>query len=408
MEHFDTLIIGGGAAGLMAAIQAGSLGQKVAIAEKNHSVGEKILLSGKGRCNFSNAESDFNIFLSKYVRGGDFLRTALKKFSPLDVRNFFYKIGVPFVEERGKRIFPSSGDAQKVVAALVARCKKFNVKILRSTPVKGLRVKNNFIQAVITDKDELIANKYILATGGKSFPKTGSTGDGYFFAEQAGHSITNLYPALVPVKIKQTWVKLASGCNLKNIRLDVYLDGEKIATRFGEMEFTNFGISGPVVMDLSSYIPDWEGEIFFSLDLKPALTQDVLIRRIKRDIQEKYQGKKFRALLRGLIPAGIMNLMIELIDIPPDKKVEYLSDEELINISNGLKNIRLDFSGLFGYNHAIVTRGGVNLDEVEAETMRSKLCKNLYFAGEILDINGLSGGFNLQACWSTGYLAGLS
>ena len=409
MEKFNTLIIGGGAAGLMAAVRSASLGRKVAIAEKNHSVGEKVLISGRGRCNFTNAEPDINTFISKYGDNGKFLYSAFNKFSPADTVKFFNKIGVESVEERGKRIFPASGGSQRVLDALIMQCKKFNVKIMRSTPVKALKVKNSRVQYVITDNDEYTADKYIIATGGKSYPKTGSTGDGYDFARQAGHTVTKLFPALVPVRTKETWVKLASGCNLRNVRLNVILDNQKIDERFGEMEFTNFGVSGPIVMDLSSHVPDWmDGNraVEFSLDLKPTLTHEILIERIKRDIK-KFEGqRRFFGLVRSLVPAGMVKLILELSDVPHDKPVEYISDEEISELAYLLKDIRMNVNGLWSFNNAVITRGGVKLDEIDPTTMKSKICENLYFAGEILDLNGPSGGFNLQICWSTGYVAG--
>ena len=406
MENFDTLIIGGGAAGLMAAIQASSRGQKVAIAEKNHSVGEKLMISGKGRCNFTNAEPDINAFIAKYGENGKFLYSAFSKFGPVETREFFNKIGVESVEERGKRIFPASGGSQRVLDALIMQCKKFNVKIMRSTPVKALKIKNSKIERVITDNDEFTADKYIIATGGKSYPKTGSTGDGYIFAKQAGHTITNLYPALVPIRTRETWVKLASGCNLKNVRITVNHNGKDIDSRFGEMEFTNFGISGPIVMDLSAHVPDWQGDLIFSLDLKPTLTHGILIERVKREIKKFYGHKKFFGLVRSLVPAKMVKLILELSDIPHDKPIEYISDEEIFEFVKLLKDIKMNINGLWSFNNAVVTRGGVSLKEVEPSTMKSKLCENLYFAGEILDLNGPSGGFNLQICWSTGYIAG--
>ena len=409
MEKFNTLIIGGGAAGLMAAVRSASLGRKVAIAEKNHSVGEKVLISGRGRCNFTNAEPDINTFISKYGDNGKFLYSAFNKFSPADTVKFFNKIGVESVEERGKRIFPAAGGSQRVLDALIMQCKKFNVKIMRSTPVKALKVKNSRVQYVITDNDEYTADKYIIATGGKSYPKTGSTGDGYDFARQAGHTVTKLFPALVSVRTKETWVKLASGCNLRNVRLNVILDNKKIDERFGEMEFTNFGLSGPIVMDLSSHVPDWmDGNraVEFSLDLKPTLTHEILIERIKRDIK-KFEGqRRFFGLVRSLVPAGMVKLILELSDVPHDKPVEYISDEEISELADLLKDIRMNVNGLWSFNNAVITRGGVKLDEIDPTTMKSKICENLYFAGEILDLNGPSGGFNLQICWSTGYVAG--
>ena len=406
MERYNTLIIGGGPAGLMAAIRAASLGQKTAILEKNPSVGEKLLLSGKGRCNFTNAESDIDSFISRYGDNGKFLYSAFSKFGPLRTREYFSSIGVKFVEERGKRIFPKEGGSQRVLDSLLMQCKKFHISIIRHTPAKAFRVRNHKIEYVITDSDELRADKYILATGGKSYPRTGSTGDGYTFAQQAGHTITELFPALVPIRTRETWPKLASGCNLRNIRLHVILDGKEIDDRFGEMEFTNFGISGPIVMELSSHVPDWHGDLVFSLDLKPSLTPEILTERIKRDIQ-KFTGKRrFYGLVRSLVPAGMVRLILELSDIPHDKPVEYISDEEIFDLMTLLKNIRMNINGLWSFNNAVVTRGGVSLKEIDPATMKSKLCDNLYFAGEILDLNGPSGGFNLQICWSTGYIAG--
>lgn len=406
MEKFDTLIIGGGPAGLMAAIRASSLGQKTAIAEKNHSVGEKLLISGRGRCNFTNAENDIDIFLAHYGKKGKFLYSAFSKFGPFRTREYFKSIGVEYVEERGKRIFPIEGGSQRVLDALLMQCRKYGVKIMRNTPVTAMRTKNGHVDYIVTENNEYKADKYIIATGGKSYPKTGSTGDGYEFARRAGHTITPLYPALVPVRTRETWPKLASGCDLRNIRLKVILDGVEIYSRFGEMEFTNFGVSGPIVMEISSLIPDWEGELQFSLDMKPSLTPEILIKRVKREISQHSGHGRFRGLVRSLVPSKMVSLILELSDIPHDKPVEYISDDEIAEFVKLIKDIRMNINGLWSYNNAMVTRGGVSLDEVEPSTMKSKLYDNLYFAGEILDLNGTSGGFNLQVCWSTGYIAG--
>ena len=406
MEKFDTLIIGGGPAGLMASIRASSLGQKTAIAEKNHSVGEKLLISGRGRCNFTNAENDIDIFLAHYGKKGKFLYSAFSKFGPFRTREYFKSIGVEYVEERGKRIFPIEGGSQRVLDALLMQCRKYGVKIMRNTPVTAMRTKNGHVDYIVTENNEYKADKYIIATGGKSYPKTGSTGDGYEFARRAGHTITPLYPALVPVRTRETWPKLASGCDLRNIRLKVILDGVEIYSRFGEMEFTNFGVSGPIVMEISSLIPDWEGELQFSLDMKPSLTPEILIKRVKREISQHSGHGRFRGLVRSLVPSKMVSLILELSDIPHDKPVEYISDDEIAEFVKLIKDIRMNINGLWSYNNAMVTRGGISLDEVEPSTMKSKLYDNLYFAGEILDLNGTSGGFNLQVCWSTGYIAG--
>ena len=406
MEKFDTLIIGGGPAGLMAAIRASSLGQKTAILEKNDSLGEKLLISGRGRCNFTNAEDDINTFIEKYGDNGKFLYSAFSRFGPRETLVFFANIGIELQEERGKRVFPKEGGSQRVLQALISQCRKYNVSFIRNSPAKALKVKDGRVSLVITENNEYSADKYILAAGGKSYPRTGSTGDGYRLAQQAGHTITELYPALVPIKTRETWPRLASGCNLRNVRIHVLLDGKEVDERFGEMEFTNFGISGPIVMELSSHVPDWKGELVFSLDLKPSLTHEILTERIKRDI-EKFRGhRRFFGLVRSLVPAQMVRLILELSDIPHDKPVEYISDEEIDEFVTLMKDIRMNINGLWSFNNAVVTRGGVNLKEVDPATMRSKLCDNLYFAGEILDLNGPSGGFNLQICWSTGYIAG--
>ena len=409
MAKFDTLIIGGGPAGLMAAIRASSFGQRVAVVEKNPSVGEKLLISGRGRCNFTNGEDDINAFISRYGDNGKFLYSAFSKFGPRQTLVFFANIGLEFVEERGKRIFPKEGGSQKVLDRLLLECKKNNVKILRSSPVKALKLKDGRVNYIITDANEYSAGKYIIATGGKSYPRTGSTGDGYDFARQAGHTITELYPALVPIRTRETWPKLASGCNLRNVRLHVLLDGKKCAERFGEMEFTNFGVSGPIVMELSTHVPDWQKqceELTLSLDLKPSLTHEILTGRVKREIAKFRGHKRFAGLVRMLVPAALVRLIIELGDIPHDKPIEYITDEEISEFVSLLKDIRMTVNGLWGFNNAVVTRGGVSLKEIDPATMRSKLCDNLYFAGEVLDLNGPSGGFNLQICWSTGYIAG--
>ena len=408
MEHFDTLIIGGGPAGLMAAIRSSSFGLRVAILEKNHSLGNKLLLSGRGRCNFTNAESDMDTFTSQYGDNGKFLHSAFSKFGPLRTREYFSHIGVKFVEERGKRIFPKDGGSQRVLDALLMQCRKNGVKIMRSTPVKALKVRSGHVEFVITENDEYTAEKYIIATGGKSYPNTGSTGDGYEFARQAGHTVTELYPALVPVRTRETWPKLASGCDLRNVRLTVLADGKKVTERFGEMEFTNFGVSGPIVMDISRFIPDWLkcDELQFSLDMKPTLTHEILTARIKRDIAKHSGHGRFAGLIRSLVPAKMVALFLELSDVPSDKLTDYMSEEEISDTVTLLKDIRMNINGLWGFGNAVTTRGGVSLKEIDPSTMKSKLCDNLYFAGEVLDLNGPSGGFNLQMCWSTGYVAG--
>jgi predicted Rossmann fold flavoprotein len=412
MERFDTIVIGGGPAGLIAAGRAAELGERVLLAEKNDSLGEKLLLAGKRRCNLTNALPDMEAFLSRYgEKGSAFLRPVFSRFGPRETVEFFNRHGVKTLVERGSRVFPdvlpANTGAQRVLDTLLIYCKKGKVRILRRSPVRSLKVKNGRVERLVTAAEELFADRYILATGGKSYPKTGSEGDGYRFAEQAGHTVVPPTPALVPVKTQETWVKLARNFNLRNVRLSVAVDGRKTDERFGEMEFTNFGVSGPIVMDLSASVPDWmkEGTVTLILDLKPALSLEKLTARIDRDFG-KYADREFRRALTDLLPGALIPVILELSDIPPEKPADGVTPEERTGLAFLLKNVTLTVNGLWSFNHAIVTKGGVSLDEADPATLRSKRCENLFFAGEVLDLNGPTGGFNLQACWSTGFVAG--
>jgi predicted Rossmann fold flavoprotein len=412
MEQFDAIVIGGGPAGLIAAGRAAELGERALLVEKNDSLGEKLLLAGRRRCNLTNALPDIDAFLSRYgERGGAFLRPAFARFGPKETLEFFKRNGVKTLVERGNRVFPdvspANTGAQRVLDALLIYCKKGKVRILRRSPVRSLKVKNGRVERLVTAAEELFAGRYIVATGGKSYPKTGSEGDGYRFAEQAGHTVAAPVPALVPVKTRETWVKLAHNCNLRNVKLSVAVNGEKVDERFGEMEFTNFGVSGPIVMDLSSFVSDWmkRGTVSLVLDLKPALSLEKLIARVERDF-EKYADRQFGRAIADLLPSALIPMILELSDVPPDKPAAWVAPEERADLAFLLKNVPLTVNGLWSFDHAIVTKGGVSLDEVDPATLRSKRCENLFFAGEVLDLNGPTGGFNLQACWSTGFVAG--
>ncbi|GHS94075.1 aminoacetone oxidase family FAD-binding enzyme [Synergistales bacterium] len=421
MERFDVIVIGGGPAGLMAAGRAAEAGRKVLLIEKNAGLGEKLLLAGKRRCNLTNALQDQDVFLSRYgARGGEFLRHVFSAFGPRETIAFFNRSGVRTVIERGSRVFPEKsetqddelGGSQRVLECLLLYCKKGGVRFLRKTSVKALKLTGRGgpecrVDRIITNAEELSAERYIVATGGKSYPKTGSTGDGYRFACQAGHRIVKPTPALVPVRTKETWIKLANRFNLRNVKLSAAVNGELVDERFGEMEFTNFGLSGAIVMELSSFVTDWmeRGETTFIIDMKPALSQEKLVARIERDF-EKFSDREFGRALVDLAPSAVIPMILELSDVPPEKPVQYVSPEEKEDLAFLLKNITLTLNGLWSFDHAIVTKGGVELTEVDPKTMRSNLCENLYFAGEVLDINGPTGGFNLQNCWSTGAVSG--
>jgi len=420
MEKFDVAVIGGGPAGLFAAGTAAKNGAGVVLLEKNSSVGEKLLIAGKGRCNITNAEEDMQTFISRYGDGGKFLYSALSQFSPTDTIEFFNSRGIKTVTERGGRIFPELGDASLILKCLLSFCKEGKVLINRNTEVRNLIVKNKAIDRLIIKTNagskEIEAKNYIIATGGKSFPKTGSTGDGYFFAERAGHTIVTPRPVIVPMKTHETWVKLAKGFNLRNVKLTAWFGDKKITERFGEMEFAPFGISGPIVMDMSREILDYpllesgkvnqeQDVVYFTLDLKPALDEATLVFRTKREFEER-DSARFDNALRSFIPARLTPLILHLSDIPHDKPVKYISDEEICEFVNLLKCIKMYPSGAAGFNHAIITRGGVSLKEIDPASMRSKVCENLWFAGEVIDIDGPTGGYNLQNCWSTGAVAG--
>jgi len=417
MERFDVIVIGGGPAGLMAAGRAAETGERVLLVEKNNSLGEKLLLAGKRRCTMTNAEPDIGLFLSRYGENGNFLREAFSRFGPAETVAFFNKNGIKTKVERGNRVFPhdesAAGEAykkngaQRILDCLLLYCKKGGVRILRNSPVRAVKVKNSRIEYIVTGIEELSAGRYILATGGKSYPETGSTGDGYRFAAQVGHSIIEPTPALVSVRTQESWVKLARNFKLRNVRLTAMVNDVKVAERFGEMEFTSFGVSGPVVMDVSASVPSWmkAGALSFVLDMKPALDEATLLARIQRDF-EKYSDREFRHALVDLLPGAMIPMFLELSDVPPDKLIEYVSPEEHEDLARLLKNVTLSVTGLLGFDQAIITKGGVNLEELDSATLRSKLCENLYFAGEILDLNGPAGGFNLQVCWSTGRMAG--
>lgn len=420
MDKFDLAVIGGGPAGLFAAGFAAKQGARVILIEKNSSVGEKLLLAGKRRCNITNAEEDKDIFISKYGANGKFLHSAFSRFSNRDTIDFFESRGIKTVTERGKRVFPAEGDSRLILQSLLSFCKEGNVLICRSTRVQsieaGERIERIFLQG--RGETEISSDKYIIATGGKSFPKTGSTGDGYLFAQRAGHTLSTPRPVIVPIKTHETWVKLAHGFDLKNVSLTAWLGDKKVSERFGEMEFAPFGISGPIVMDMSRDIldlpmlesgrPGEEGEqVVLAIDLKPALDEQTLLDKTEREF-EKRAGSKFSNALRAFVPAQMVPLMLHLSDIPEDKPVEYISDEERLELVKLLKRVEVHPSGAAGFNHAIVTRGGVSLKEVDPSTMRSKICPNLYFSGEVLDLDGPTGGFNLQICWSTAAAAGIA
>ncbi|MBL3539598.1 aminoacetone oxidase family FAD-binding enzyme [Aminivibrio sp.] len=401
------VVIGGGAAGLMAAGRAAERGARVILVEKNQTLGAKLLLSGKGRCNLTSAEEDLETFLSAYGSKGKFLYSAFSRFGPARTLEFFASRGLRTKVERGKRVFPEKGGSERVINCLIGYIRQGGVTVYRNREALNLEIRDGRAVRFILRGQEVEGDAFIVCTGGKSFPKTGSTGDGYRFAKRAGHEVIQPVPALCPVRLKEKWPQSARGLNLKNVSLTLLKDGIVVSRRFGELLLTHFGISGPIAMDMSRDIGEacTSGNATLILDLKPALTMDVLTARIERDLK-KYAGKMFRDCLKDLLPRDLIPAVVEKATIPPDKRGEYISPEEKRELACLLKEFPLTPEGLLGFDWSIVTSGGVDLREIDPGTMRSKIVENLYFAGEILDIDGPTGGYNLQMCWSTGYAAG--
>lgn len=406
----DVAVIGGGPSGLMAAGRAGELGTKVILVEKNAALARKLLLTGKGRSNITRAEFNPRELVKKYGREGDFLLYPLSVFGVKETIDFFERRGLATKVERGKRIFPQSDSAQDVLRVLIGYLRKSGVEIMTNSEVRKIvKDKNRIAKIILSSGEEILAKNYIICTGGKSYPQTGSTGDGYKWLEELGHKINKLRPALVPLKIKETWPESSQGLSLKNVELTVFQNNKKQDSRFGEMLFTHFGVSGPIVLDLSGKIGQLleRGGVKLVLDLKPTLDFQILAQRLRSDFS-KYSRKLFKNSLSDLLPQKLIPVIIELSGINPEKKVNEITREERQKLVKLLKGMEMTVSSLLGFETAIVTSGGVSLKEIDSKTMKSKLVENLFLAGEIIDLHGPSGGYNLQLCWSTGYLAGQS
>jgi predicted Rossmann fold flavoprotein len=408
-EKFDIAVIGGGPAGMMAAGRAAQLGKKVVLVEKNENLGEKLLLTGKGRCNITNAEFDLRKFVENYGKNGSFLYHSFYIFGAKETIDFFERRGLKTKAERGRRVFPESDKAEDVLNVMEDYLKKGDVKLLKSRKVTGVEGREGKIVRIISEKGEIFAKKFIICTGGKAFPGTGSTGEGFDWIKKLGHSISELRPSLVPVRIKENYGKELQGLALKNVEISAMQGGKKVFSEFGECLFAHFGLSGPIILDMSKKIGELlgKGEIVLSLDLKPALDLQTLEKRIENDFL-KYQKKLFKNSLGDLLPQKMIPFIVKLSGISGDKKINSITKKERKALASLLKGVKMTVAGLLGFGEAIVTCGGISLKEIDSKTMKSKIIDNLYFAGEILDVDGPTGGFNLQICWSTGYLAGQS
>ena len=401
------IVIGGGAAGMIAAWKAAENGNEVHIYEKNNKLGKKIYITGKGRCNITN-NCDVEEFMENIPGNPYFLYSALYSFDSEKTIEFFNNIGLETKVERGNRVFPVSDKAGDVVSALEKHLKKLKVKIHLETVIKDVLVENEVVKGVISSKGEKIfSNSVIVATGGLSYPLTGATGDGYRFAKGAGHSVTPLYPSLVPLRTKEKWCGELMGLSLKNIKVTIKdKNGKKLYDDFGEMLFTHYGVSGPVILSASRHvIGKLDGKTVLSIDLKPALDEKTLDDRILRDFQ-KYINKNFANSLDDILPQKLIPVVVELSGIPKDKKIHDINKEERKSLVKLLKGLTVTPIDTVGYSEAVITSGGININEINPSTMESKLIQGLFFVGEVLDVDAYTGGFNLQIAYSTGYVAG--
>ena len=410
------IIVGAGPAGMMAGIKAAENGNEVLILEKNTIPGKKLNITGKGRCNISFV-GDMEYFLSNVVTNPKFMMSSINNLDNYSLVDYVNSLGVKTKEERGNRVFLASDDASELTEALKRELKRLNVKIQYSSVVKKINVEEDKVTGItLEDGSTLAADKVIIAVGGKSYPLTGSTGDGYTLAKEVVHTITDIRPALVPFRLKETDIcKSLKGVSLRNVALKVNVDGKEVDNRFGEMVFTDKGISGPIVLSSSSKINKIqdldtlakENKVKVYIDLKPALDKEKLYKRITRDF-EKYSNKEFKNSLGDLTISSLVPVIVKASKIEETKKVNSITKEEKERLVNTFKNLEFTFSSLESVAVGIVTSGGVNVKEINPKTMESKLVEGLYFAGEVIDVDAYTGGFNLQIAFSTGYTAGIN
>ena len=397
------IVIGAGPAGIMAAITA-SKNHEVILLDGNDRVGKKLFITGKGRCNVTNAK-DISEFFDYIYGNPHFLYSSLYSFTNEDTINFFENQGIKLKTERGGRIFPSSDKSSDIIKGLSNGLKENRVQVKLNSKVTNIISENNKISGVIiNDSEKIMGDHFIMATGGASYPLTGSRGEGQKFAEKLGHSIIDLKPSLVPIELNENWLKELMGLSLKNISLSILKNNKTLYKEQGEMLFTSYGMSGPLVLKGSRFVKN-DSKYVALLDLKPALETHELDKRIQKDFL-KYQNKSFKEFLNDLLPQKIIPLIIRLSGIPEEKKVNVITKDERKNLVNLIKNIKMEIKGLRPIAEAIVTAGGVNTLEIDPSTMKSKLIANLSFAGEVIDVDAFTGGYNVQIALSTGYIAG--
>lgn len=401
------LVVGGGAAGMIAAIFSARNGQEVHLFEKNEKLGKKIYITGKGRCNLTNA-CDMEELLDAVVTNKKFLFSSFYGFTNEETMEFFEELGLQMKTERGNRVFPMSDHSSDVIRVLQEELKRLNVKLHLNTKVTWVGEKDGaFSWLKLEDGTTVSGDACIIATGGNSYQTTGSTGDGYRFARDLGHTVTEIRPALVPVETKEAYVRELQGLSLRNVEVSIFDGKKELYREFGEMLFTHYGVSGPLILTASSFIGKKleQKPLRLLIDLKPALSEEQLDARVLRDFEEN-KNRQFKNAIGKLFPSKLIPVMIELSGIDPDKKVNEISREERSRFVSIIKGVEITLTKLRGYNEAIITQGGVSVKEINPATMESKKVKGVYFAGEVLDLDAVTGGFNLQIAWSTGNAAG--
>lgn len=405
----NVIVVGGGAAGMMAAVFAARNGQNVQLLEKNEKLGKKLFITGKGRCNITNA-ADIEDLFTAVTSNPKFLYSGFYSFTNQQVIDFFEELGVKTKIERGERVFPVSDHSSDVIAAFSRELKLLGVSVSLHTEVRELLCEQDKVCGVLlTNGKKMKADAVIVATGGISYPSTGSTGDGYRFAKETGHRVTELLPSLVPMEVRQWYAKELQGLSLRNIEIRITDGKKKLYEEFGEMLFTHYGVTGPVILSASSVVGKTlrKKELTLHIDLKPALSEEQLDKRILREFDANH-NKQYKNSIDSLFPAKLKPVMIELSEIEPEKKVNEITKEERQRLVHLIKDFTMTLTGLRSYNEAIITKGGVSVKEIDPGTMESKKMKGLYFAGEVLDLDAVTGGYNLQIAWSTGYLAGMN
>ena len=406
----DIAIIGGGAAGLICAGTAAKRGLKVLIIEKNSKCARKVMITGKGRCNLTN-KSDLQQLIAAVPKNGRFLYSAFSEFTPDDIISIVESYGVKTKVERGKRVFPQSDNAVDVVDALVSYALSNGAQIVNS-PATDVSSENGLVTDIVLENGDVVKPKeVVIATGGMSYPGTGSTGDGYIFAKKLGHTVTELSPSLVPLNVREGYAAAMQGLSLKNVgvtAVDNQKNGKTVYTDFGELMFTHFGLTGPTILSMSAHLRNMsDGKYSVYIDLKPALDEKTLDTRLIRDF-EKNSNKIFQNSLADLLPSKMIPVIVRLSCIPATQKVNQITKEQRQKLVKLLKSLPFTITSFRPISEAIVTSGGVNVKEIDPKTMRSKICKNAYFIGEVLDVDAYTGGFNLQIAFSTGYVAGVS